>query len=57
MFAMAPKVLLTILKEWQLSNPKISIDLLDLLAEGDLWHLHTHQIWQNNDNMVTMDFL
>jgi predicted SnoaL-like aldol condensation-catalyzing enzyme len=37
--------------------PNKSIDFVRCIAEGDLVALHTHQIWPDDDEYVTMDFL
>lgn len=37
--------------------PDKSIEFVRCIAEGDLVALHTHQIWPDNDEYVTMDFL
>lgn len=36
--------------------PKKSIEFVRAVAEGDLVALHTHQVWPDNDEYVTMDF-
>ncbi|WP_431134531.1 nuclear transport factor 2 family protein [Psychroserpens mesophilus] len=36
--------------------PEKSIEFVRCIAEGDLVALHTHQIWPDNDEYVTMDF-
>ena len=36
--------------------PEKSIEFVRAVAEGDLVALHTHQIWPDNDQYVTMDF-
>ena len=36
--------------------PEKSIDFVRAVAEGDLVALHTHQIWPDNVEYVTMDF-
>ncbi len=36
--------------------PNKSIEFVRAIAEGDLVSLHTHQIWPDNDEYVTMDF-
>lgn len=36
--------------------PDKSIEFVRCIAEGDLVALHTHQIWPDNDQYVTMDF-
>ena len=33
-----------------------SIEFVRAVSEGDLVALHTHQIWPDNDQYVTMDF-
>lgn len=36
--------------------PEKSIEFRRSVAEGDLVALHTHQIWPDNEEYVTMDF-
>lgn len=36
--------------------PEKSIEFVRSIAEGDLVALHTHQIWPENEEYVTMDF-
>lgn len=36
--------------------PDKSISFVRSVAEGDLVALHTHQVWPDNDEYVTMDF-
>jgi len=36
--------------------PNKSIEFVRCIAEGDLVALHTHQIWPEGDEYVTMDF-
>lgn len=36
--------------------PNKSIEFVRAIAEGELIALHTHQIWPDNDEYVTMDF-
>jgi len=36
--------------------PNKSIEFVRAIAEGELVALHTHQIWPENDEYVTMDF-
>ena len=36
--------------------PVKSIDFVRSVAEGDLVALHTHQVWPDNDEYITMDF-
>ena len=40
----------------QKEYPEKSIAFVRCIAEGDLVALHTHQIWPDNDQYVTMDF-
>lgn len=40
----------------QAEFPVKSIDFVRAIAEGNLVALHTHQIWPENDEYVTMDF-
>ena len=36
--------------------PKKTINFIRAIAEGDLVALHTHQVWPEGDEYVTMDF-
>jgi len=36
--------------------PDKEIEFVRTVAEGDLVSLHTHQVWPNNEEYVTMDF-
>lgn len=36
--------------------PKKSVKFIRTISENDLVALHTHQIWPDNDEYVTMDF-
>lgn len=36
--------------------PNKSIEFVRCIVEGDLVALHTHQVWPENDQYVTMDF-
>lgn len=40
----------------QKEYPEKSIEFVRCIAEGNLVALHTHQIWPENDEYVTMDF-
>lgn len=40
----------------QKEYPQKSIEFVRCIAEGNLVALHTHQIWPDNDQYVTMDF-
>ena len=39
-----------------LEYPEKSIEFVRAVAEGDLVALHTHQVWPDGDEYVTMDF-
>ncbi len=36
--------------------PEKAIEFVRTVAEGDLVALHTHQIWPDNEEYITMDF-
>lgn len=40
----------------QREYPEKSIEFVRCIGEGDLVALHTHQIWPENDQYITMDF-
>ena len=40
----------------QREYPNKSIEFVRCIAEGNLVALHTHQVWPDNDQYVTMDF-
>lgn len=40
----------------QSEYPNKSIEFVRSIAEGDLVALHTHQIWEDIDEYITMDF-
>ena len=40
----------------QKEYPNKSIEFVRCIAEGDLVALHTHQVWPEGDEYVTMDF-
>lgn len=40
----------------QREYPEKSIEFVRCIAEGNLVALHTHQVWPDNDQYVTMDF-
>jgi len=42
--------------EMAVQYPNKEIVFMRAVAEGDLVALHTHQIWPNNEEYVTMDF-
>jgi len=43
-------------EKMQSEYPNKSIEFIRNVAEGDLVALHTHQIWPDNDEYITMDF-
>lgn len=40
----------------QAEYPEKSINFVRAIAEDDLVALHTHQVWPDNDQYITMDF-
>lgn len=40
----------------QREYPDKSIEFVRSIAEGNLVALHTHQVWPNNEEYITMDF-
>ena len=40
----------------QTEYPNKTIEFVRVISENDLVALHTHQIWPDNDEYVTMDF-
>ncbi|MEM9777354.1 MAG: nuclear transport factor 2 family protein [Chloroflexota bacterium] len=42
--------------EMERDYPNKSISFVRAIAEGDLVALHTHQVWPDGDEYVTMDF-
>lgn len=38
------------------THPDKTIEFVRCIAEGDLVALHTHQVWPDNEEYVTMDF-
>lgn len=47
---------ITYFERMQQEYPDKSIDFVRCIGEGNLVALHTHQIWPDNDQYVTMDF-
>ena len=41
----------------QREYPEKSIEFVRCIAEGDLVALHTHQVWKDEGEYITMDFL
>ncbi|WP_452232230.1 nuclear transport factor 2 family protein [Lacinutrix sp. MEBiC02595] len=51
-----PQAFIDYFNRMQKEFPVKSMDFIRSVAEGDLVALHTHQIWPDNDEYVTMDF-
>ena len=47
---------ITYFERMQKEYPEKSIEFVRCIAEGNLVALHTHQLWPDNDEYVTMDF-
>jgi len=47
---------ITYFERMQAEYPDKAIKFVRCIAEGDLVSLHTHQIWPDNDEYITMDF-
>ena len=56
MVADGPQAFIDYFERMQKDYPIKTIDFVRAIAEGDLVALHTHQIWPDNDEYVTMDF-
>lgn len=56
MVADGPQAFIDYFDRMQKEFPVKSIDFVRSVAEGDLVALHTHQIWPDNDEYITMDF-
>ncbi|WP_299110103.1 ester cyclase [uncultured Winogradskyella sp.] len=56
MVADGPQAFIDYFDRMQKEFPVKSIDFVRNVAEGDLVALHTHQIWPDNDEYITMDF-
>ena len=56
MVADGPQAFIDYFNRMQKEYPVKSMDFIRSVAEGDLVALHTHQIWPDNDQYVTMDF-
>lgn len=54
--ANGPKAFIAYFDRMQKEYPVKTIDFVRTIAEGDLVALHTHQVWPDNDEYVTMDF-
>ncbi|OBX18204.1 MULTISPECIES: nuclear transport factor 2 family protein [Bizionia] len=51
-----PQPFIEYFKRMQKEFPVKSIEFVRSVAEGDLVALHTHQVWPDNDEYITMDF-
>jgi predicted SnoaL-like aldol condensation-catalyzing enzyme len=56
MVADGPQAFIDYFNRIQTDYPVKSMEFVRSVAEGDLVALHTHQIWPDNDQYVTMDF-
>ncbi len=56
MVADGPQAFIAYFERMQKEYPVKSIEFVRAVAEGDLVALHTHQIWPDQDEYVTMDF-
>ncbi|CAM4336823.1 nuclear transport factor 2 family protein [Zobellia roscoffensis] len=54
--ANGPKGFIDYFERMHREYPKKSINFVRSVAEGNLVALHTHQIWPDNDQYITMDF-
>ncbi|WP_299100405.1 nuclear transport factor 2 family protein [uncultured Winogradskyella sp.] len=51
-----PQAFIDYFNRMQKEYPVKSINFVRAVAEDDLVALHTHQIWPDNDQYITMDF-
>lgn len=51
-----PQSFIEYFEKMQNEYPVKTIKFVRSVAEGDLVALHTHQVWSDNDQYVTMDF-
>ena len=56
MVADGPQAFIDYFNRMQKEYPVKTIDFVRAVAEDDLVALHTHQIWPDNDQYITMDF-
>ncbi|MCC6186387.1 MAG: nuclear transport factor 2 family protein [Chitinophagaceae bacterium] len=56
MVADGPQPFIDYFDRMQREYPVKTIDFERAISEGDLVALHTHQVWPDNDQYVTMDF-
>ncbi len=51
-----PQAFIAYFERMQKEVPVKTIEFVRTIAEGDLVALHTHQVWPDEDEYVTMDF-
>ncbi len=51
-----PQPFIEYFERMQKEYPEKTIEFVRSVAEGDLVALHTHQVWPDNDEYITMDF-
>lgn len=51
------KAFIDYFERMQREYPNKSIEFVRTISEGDLVAVHTHQVWPDNEEYVTMDFL
>ena len=51
-----PQAFIAYFERMQKEFPVKTIEFVRAIAEGDLVALHTHQVWPDEDEYVTMDF-
>lgn len=51
-----PEGFIRYFEKMQSEYPDKSIEFVRCIAEGDLVALHTHQVWPDNEEYITMDF-
>ena len=56
MIANGPQAFIDYFDRMHQEFPVKSIQFVRSIAEGDLVSLHTHQVWPDNDQYITMDF-
>lgn len=54
--ANGPKSFVDYFERMQKEYPLKTIEFVRSVAESNLVALHTHQVWPNNDEYITMDF-
>jgi predicted SnoaL-like aldol condensation-catalyzing enzyme len=51
-----PEGFIRYFERMQAEYPDKSIEFVRCIAEGELVALHTHQVWPDNEEYITMDF-